>query len=70
MDVDEYMILPYRKEIYLDGDTWAAEFPELPGLVAGHETLDGLLAAIQDAKRAYFTAALEMGQVIPLPRGE
>jgi antitoxin HicB len=65
--VDEYMSLPYRIEIYYDEDYWAAELPELPGLVAGHETWEGLQGAIEDAKRAYFTAALERKMVIPRP---
>ena len=66
--VDEYLRLPYRMEVYFDDGTWAAEFPELPGLVAGHETWDGLQAAVEDAKRAYFDAMLESGRPIPSPR--
>jgi predicted RNase H-like HicB family nuclease len=53
-DVTDDLNRAYRITIYRDGETWAAEFPELPGLVAGHETWDGLQAAIDDAKRAYF----------------
>ena len=64
---DEYMRLPYRMEVYWDGDYWAAEFPELPGLAAGHETWERLLPAVEDAKRAYFEAALDRGLPIPLP---
>lgn len=64
------MQLPYRMEIYRDGDYWAAEFPELPGLVAGHEEWEGLQAAILDAKRAYFEAALESGYTIPEPKAD
>lgn len=67
MSVDDYMQLAYRMEVYWDEDYWAAKFPELPGLGAGHETWDGLQAAIEDAKRTYFEAALENGQTIPLP---
>ncbi len=63
--VDDYMRLSYRMEVYRDGDYWAAEFPELPGLAAGHETWDGLLAMVEDAKRAYFTAML--GDSLPIP---
>jgi antitoxin HicB len=64
-----YLSLPYRMEIYQDDGTWAAEFPELPGLVAGHETWDGLQAAIDDAKRTYFEAALEHDLPIAEPNG-
>lgn len=65
--VERYMRLPYRMEIYDDDGYWAVEFPELPGLAVGHETWEGLQAAVEDAKRAYFTAALESGRSIPEP---
>ncbi len=56
--IEDYLGLPYRMEVYYDEGYWAAEFPELPGLVAGHETWEGLQAAVEDAKRAYFDAML------------
>ncbi len=67
-NVEHYMALPYRMEIYWDEDYWAAEFPELPGLVAGNETWDGLQETIEDAKRAWFESALEHGDPIPEPQ--
>jgi antitoxin HicB len=66
--IQELMRLPYRMEVLFDEDYWAAEFPDLPGLVAGHETWEGLLAAIDDAKRAYFEAAFERELPIPPPK--
>src|SRR5262249_41474150 len=65
--IEEYLRQPYRMEIYWDDGYWAAEFPELTGLVAGHETWEGLQAAIEDAKRTYFEAALESGRPVPAP---
>ena len=50
--VEHHVARPYRMEIYWDKDYWAAEFPELPGLVAGSETWVGLQEAIDGAKRA------------------
>lgn len=70
INVEHYMALPYRMEIYWDEDYWAAEFPELPGLVAASETWDGLQESIDDAKRAWFESALEHGDPIPEPRAE
>lgn len=67
--VEEYMRLPYRMEVYWDDGYWAAEFPELPGLAAGHEDRNELWSAVDDAKRAYFEAALRSGRTIPRPRG-
>jgi len=47
--VEDYMSLPYRIEIRWEGDCWAARVPELPGLVAAHETWERLLASLEDA---------------------
>ena len=66
--IEDYLRLPYRMEVYYDDGYWAAEFPELPGLVAGHETWEGLQVAVEDAKRAYFAAMLESGRPIPRPK--
>src|SRR5258708_37603971 len=62
------MRLPYRMEVYWDDGYWAAEFPELPGLAAGHEDRDQLWSAVDDAKRAYFEAALRSDRAIRPPR--
>jgi predicted HicB family RNase H-like nuclease len=59
---------PYRIEVFWDEDYWAAEFPELPGLAAGHETWEGLLAEIEAVKRAYFESALKHGDPVPEPK--
>ena len=66
--IDDYMRLAYRMEVYWDWDYRAAESPDLPGLVAGHETWQGLLAAVGDAKRAWIESALAHGDRIPQPR--
>ncbi len=65
--LEDYIDLPYRMEVYGDDDCWAAEFPDLPGLVAAHETWAGLLDAVEDAKRAWFSVALEHGDPVPEP---
>jgi antitoxin HicB len=65
--LEEYMNLPYRMEVYWDEDCWAAEFPELPGLIAAHETWDGLRDSVEDAKRAWFSVALERNDPIQKP---
>ena len=65
--LEQYMTLPYRMEVYWDETYWAAEFPELPGLVAGHETWDGLLEEIQINKRNWFESHLVNGDRIPAP---
>lgn len=66
--VEDYMKLPYRMEVYWDQDYWAVEFPELPGLVAGSETWEGLEAVVDDAKRTWFESMIEDEKPIPEPR--
>src|SRR4051794_911378 len=68
--VEDYMSLPYRMHVYWDQDYWAAEFPELPGLVAGADSWDQLENKIEDAKRTWFEGMLEEGLAIPEPRDE
>ena len=65
--VEDYMALPYRMEIRWEDDCWAARVPELPGLVAAHETWDGLLATLEDAKHVWFEEMVELGRLIPEP---
>jgi antitoxin HicB len=65
---EDYTKLPYRMEVYWDQDYWAVEFPELPGLVAGNETWEGLDAVVDDAKRTWFESMIEDGKPIPEPR--
>ena len=55
-------------EVYWDDGYWAAEFPDLPGLAAGHEDRSELWSAVDDARRAYFEAALLFGRTVPRPR--
>ncbi|HZT07642.1 MAG TPA: toxin-antitoxin system HicB family antitoxin [Chloroflexota bacterium] len=62
------MKLPYRMEVYRDGDYWAAEFPQLPGLAARAERWEDLEREIEDAKRAWFETMIELGREIPMPR--
>jgi predicted RNase H-like HicB family nuclease len=64
---ERYMNLPYLMEVFWDDGYWAVEFPELPGLVAGHEDGKKLREVIEDAKRTYFEEAIRLGKAIPEP---
>ena len=68
-DLDYYMSLNYRMEIYPDevegGFTLA--FPELPGCLTCAETMEDLIKNAEDAKREWLTVSLEDGDVIPEP---
>ena len=67
--VEYYMNLPYKMEIIPDEEEggFTAKFPDLPGCLTCAETLEGLIANVQDAKKAWFTAALEDGYTISEP---
>ena len=68
-DLNYYMGLPYRIEIYPepDGSGYTAEIPDLPGCLTCADTLVELGEMIEDAKRGWFEVALERGLSIPEP---
>ena len=67
--IDEYMKLPYKIELYPDVEEggYAVACPELPGCLSCGETIEDAIESIEDAKRAWFDAALEEGYSIPEP---
>lgn len=67
--LDDYMKIPYRMEIVEDPDEggFVLSFPDLPGCLSCGETVEAAVANAVDAKKAWFTAALEEGTSIPEP---
>ena len=67
--LEEYMRLPYRMELVPDPDEGGAAvfFPELPGCVTSGKTIEAACRNAEDAKQAWFSAAMEEGMDIPLP---
>ena len=67
--VEYYMNLPYRLELIPDTDEggYAARYPDLPGCMTCSDTMEGALANILEAKRAWLKAALQDGTVIAEP---
>lgn len=70
--IEEYMALPYRMEIIPDAEDggYTAWYPDLPGCLTCAETMDGIIANAQDAKRAWLEAALADGIEIAEPSRE
>ena len=68
--VDEYMKEPYRMEITPDIEEggYVISFPDLPGCLTSGETIEKAVQNAEDAKRAWFTAAIEEQIAIPDPR--
>lgn len=67
--INEYLSLPYRLEIIPDREEggYTAWYPELPGCVTCADTIEGVIANAEDAKRVWLEAALEEGAEIAEP---
>lgn len=67
--VEYYMSLPYRLEIVPDTAEggYGAHYPELPGCITCSDTLEGIIANAEDAKKVWLEAALEEGIEIAEP---
>lgn len=70
--IEYYLALPYRLEIIPDQEEggFGARYPELPGCITCSETIEGVIANAEDAKRAWLEAALEEGIEIAEPTEE
>lgn len=67
--LEYYMNLPYRLEIVPDREEggYTAYYPDLPGCITCSDTINGLIANMEDAKKAWLEAALADGLVIQEP---
>ena len=60
---------PYRMIVWHDEENgWAAEIPDLPGLSAAGDTLEEMMAIVEEAKLLWIAAALAEGRPVPMPR--
>lgn len=68
-NVEYYMKLPYKIELYPDIEEggYAVACPELPGCLSCGESIEDAIESIEDAKRAWIEASLEDGDEIPEP---
>jgi len=68
--LEYYMSLPYRLEIVPDVEEggYGARYPELPGCLTCAETMEGIVANAEDAKKAWLEAALGEGLEIAEPQ--
>ena len=67
-----YMKLPYKLVIVPDVKEggYGAYYPDLPGCITCSDTLDGIIANAEDAKKEWIHAALEDRFVIPEPSAD
>lgn len=67
--LEYYLGLPYHIEIIPDTveGGYTACYPDLPGCITCSETMEGIIANAQDAKRAWLEAAIADGIEIPEP---
>ena len=66
-DLDYFMNLEYRMEIFEYEEGFAISFPELPGCIPCASTLTEVLENAKDAKETWISFALENNIDIPLP---
>lgn len=59
--LEEYMKMPYKLEIVPDAEEsgFVASYPELPGCITCGETIADVVANAEDAKKEWFSAAIE-----------
>jgi len=50
-----------------DHTAWSVVVPDLPGCFSASDTLDGAIAAAEEAASAWIDSALDAGQWIPRP---
>lgn len=67
--VDEYMKLPYKMEIIPDTEEggYVVSFPDLPGCLTVGDSIGEAIINAEEAKRAWFEAAIEDGFSISEP---
>jgi len=68
-EIEEYMNTPYRMLITPDEceGGYTISFPDLPGCISVGETIEEAYQNANDAKLAWFTAAMEENIHIPKP---
>src|SRR5690349_1209825 len=66
--LDYYMTLPYSILLIPDEEEgWFAKVPELPGCMTFGDSQAEVLELIEEAKRLWIEAVLELGHRVPLP---
>ena len=67
-DLDYYMSLPYKVEVFPSPEGgYAARVTDLPGCITCADTWEELQYMIEDAKRCWISCTLEDGMPIPEP---
>lgn len=70
-DLNYYLNLNYeikiRKLSSEEGGGWFAEIPFLPGCMSDGETPEEAIANLNDAKKCWIEACLELGRPVPEP---
>ena len=73
-DIDYYLDLNYdikiRRLSEEEGGGWVGQIPLLPGCMSDGETVEELLANVNDAKKCWLETCLKTGRPIPEPQEE
>jgi predicted RNase H-like HicB family nuclease len=68
--IEVYLSKVYPIVVYPEEDGYVAEIEELPGCITQGDTIEEVMARIDDARRGWIEVAYEDGQEIPLPHIE
>jgi predicted RNase H-like HicB family nuclease len=67
-DLSYYLRLRYKIELIPEEDvSWGVVIPDLPGCVAGGNSIAEALEVLEDAKLRWLTSRLKHGDPIPEP---
>jgi len=66
-NIEYYMSLNYKVEVYKDNDGYALRCPELRGCITSADSIEQGFVMIEDAKTAWFEACIEENIPIPEP---
>lgn len=73
-DLNYYLKLNYeikiRKLTDEEGGGWFAEIPLLPGCISDGETPEDTIFNLNDAKKCWIEACLELGRPVPEPESD
>jgi len=66
-NIEYYMSLNYKVEVYKDEEGYALRCPELRGCITTADSIEKGFKMIEDAKMAWFEACIEDNILIPEP---
>ncbi len=67
-NLEYYLLLNYKVELYPDDGAFVAEIPDLPGCITQGETMEEAISLINEAKSLWLKTAIDRGISIKEPK--